>query len=127
LQRRSVQEEHAHGEFVLEHIINSHAHHSRQKRQGVEFVNTVNNHEREFYLGFYLDGVLDYQDVSTALPGYEEFILYESPTFEYFENDILVFKTYSPHNHLEIDIFVSLLCDTKGIITQVIIEILAEK
>ena len=52
----------------------------------------------EFYIGLLLDGVPTYRNVSDALPEYGKLAMYKDPEVHQFEDEVLLFRPYSPHN-----------------------------
>ena len=57
-----------------------------------------------FHLGFKLDGLLEYENITEALPVKGEIQIYRNPVMEDFGTRI--FKTYNPGKHETIDIHV---------------------
>ena len=64
----------------------------------------VNNEVADFYIGFRLDGVDTYQNLSEALPEYSRLTVYADPQVEPWDVRLRDFRTFSPFNHKSIEI-----------------------
>ncbi len=84
--------------------------HGRVRRESK--VTSISSYNYKFFIGFDLDGVVEYQNVSISLPEYAMLTVYADPqlmTFkEEYGNEVMTFKPYSPYNHEYIDISVSI-------------------
>ncbi len=82
--------------------------HGRVRRESR--VATISSETYMFFIGFDLDGVVKYRNLSISLPEYAKLNVYADPqltTFkEEYGNNVMTFKPYSPYNHLYIDISV---------------------
>lgn len=90
-------------------------HKKRAKRQSSELSKTVNTvYDASFFLGFQLDAVDTYRNLSESLPEYSRLTVHFSPEFYRFEEEghVRIFKTYSPHNDEILTIKVSITCST---------------
>ena len=74
---------------------------SRRKRQTDTSANEfkLNNNDLEFFIGFRLDGVTDYLDLTDISPQYSILTVFINPQLESFDGDgIKVYRTYWPFN-----------------------------
>jgi hypothetical protein len=84
--------------------------HTRQRRQATtEVPNVITNDTLTFYLGFILDGVESYRNMSLSNPNLGIIRVYKNPEFEMFteEGHIKAYRKYWPINDNGIMIVVS--------------------
>ena len=58
----------------------------------------LNGDGLQFYLGFILDGVEIYRNMSDRKPEFGILNVYQNPEFEPFEGGVKIFRTYWPYN-----------------------------
>ena len=64
----------------------------------------LNSEDLQFYVGFRLDGVRLYRNMSEVLPQFGILDVYVNPEFEAFTEEVQYFRPYWPFNHDSIDI-----------------------
>ncbi len=66
----------------------------------------LNDDELEFYVGFTLDGVDSYHNLSETMPEFGTMDVFRNPEFEEFQEDELVrvHRPYWPFSHDEVNI-----------------------
>ena len=69
----------------------------------------LNGLDTQFYLGFKLDGVTEYRNLSEAPGHFAPLSMFHNPVFEMFEESVRVFRPYWPYDHEALEISVRIL------------------
>ena len=75
-------------------------HDARTRRalpDGLGSAGLYNTHDLQFYIGFVLDGVSKYQNLTDTLPRYARLYVYADPDVYEFEREVLPFRASDEH------------------------------
>ena len=72
-----------------------------RRRRGADdtIAHAVNTAELRFYLGFRLDGVDAYHNMTSGALRLDELRVYEDPALERFDDDVQLYRPYWPYSH----------------------------
>ena len=67
----------------------------------------LNSDSLQFYIGFQLDGVMTYKNLSEALPQMGILNVFTNPEFEEFDDEVTNYRPYWPFDDDKVDVKVS--------------------
>ena len=77
---------------------------TRHKRQADNSDFKLNSDTLQFYLGFHLDGVLTYRNMSEVSPALGILSVYVNPEIRPLDDDVTIYRPYWPFNDKNIEI-----------------------